>query len=131
MIGMRSLFRGYIIKTWKGVNFSVTTYKNINKIVVRYCVLYYKLCWDNRNQSLHSETVQRERVLEWYSKVKAQVETKEPRQVKLFAMRNHIQVERCRMETVLQWIYNVLKMIKKVEKVPQNDIRRYFEFAES
>ena len=44
MIRMRLLFRGYIVKAWKGVNFLVSTYRKLNRIVVRHCVMYYKLC---------------------------------------------------------------------------------------
>ena len=55
----------------------------------------------------------------------------EPMQVKLFALRNKIQPERCKSETILQWVCNALKMKRKVEKLPQNDIRRCFEFVEN
>ena len=44
MIGIRFLFRRYIVKAWKGVNFLVSTYRNLNRIVVRHCVIYYELC---------------------------------------------------------------------------------------
>ena len=63
--------------------------------------MYYKLCWNHQNKSMHNETVQRQRVLDWYHKIKIQVETKKPRQVKFFILRNRLQVERSKMETVL------------------------------
>ena len=37
VVGMRYLFRCFIVKTWKGVNFTDTTCRNLNKIVVHYC----------------------------------------------------------------------------------------------
>ena len=115
MVGMRHHFRGFIVKTWKGVNFSDTTYRKLNKIVMRHCVMCYKKCWDHRNESYHDETIQRQRVMKWHCKVKEQIETKEPLQVRLFIIRNKIQVEQCRTETIVQWMHNAMKMIKKAK----------------
>ena len=74
--------------------------------------------------------IQRERVIKWYRNIKEQIETKEPMQVRLFIIRNRIQIERCKTERITQWIYNAMKMIRKCKELPQNDIRRYFESAE-
>jgi len=126
MVGMDQLFRGYVVKVWKGANFSDGKYKEMNKILIRHCVKYYKTCWDHRNEEYHNETKQRRRILQWYQNIKSHVESNEPMQVKTFISRNKIQVERCKTEVILQWIYNVKKMIRKVENLPQNDIRRYF-----
>ena len=93
--------------------------------------MYYKKCWDHRNKSYHDEAIQRQRVLKWYSKVKEQIDTKEPIQVKLFILRNKIQPEQSRTKAIVQWIYNAMKMIKKVQTLPQNDIRRYFGSVET
>ena len=92
---------------------------------------YYKTCWDHRNEVAQDEEKQREQVLVWYNNVKLRVEIQEPMQVRLFAIRNKIQPERTRTESIVQWIYNVLKMMRKVEKLLQNDIMRYFGFVES
>ena len=102
MIGMRYLFRGFIVKTWKGVNFTEKKYRNLNKIVMHHCVIYYKKCWDHRNKSYHDEAIQRQRVLKWYSKVKEQIDTKEPTQVKLLILRNKIQPEQSRTKAIVQ-----------------------------
>ena len=127
MVGMKSLFRGYVVKVWKGANFSSKKYYCLNKILVRHCVNYYKTCWDHRNEILYDEVKQKERATEWYEKMKDQIENNEPMQVKLFACRNKIDVARAKSGEVLQWIYNVKKIIKEVGKLPKNDIRRYFE----
>ena len=47
MVGMKYLFRGFIVKTWKGANLSTNMYKILNKIVVYHCIMYYKKCWDH------------------------------------------------------------------------------------
>ena len=88
--------------------------------------MYYKLCWDKRNESLHNDRMQRQRAIQWYNNIKRYVESNEPRRVQLFAARTELQIDQSRTETILQWIYNVKTMIRKVEKIPQNDIRRYF-----
>ena len=127
MIGIVSLFRGYAVKVWKGIDFSSRKYHCLNKILIEHCVLYYKKCWDHRNKVLHDEGKQKQCALEWYKIIKKQVEEKEPLQVKMFVSRNRIDAERVGSKTLLQWIYNLKKIIKKVEKIPRNDIRRYFQ----
>ena len=130
MIGMHQLFRGYMVKVWKGVNFSDDKYKVMNKILIRHCVKYYKTCWDHRNEEYHNETTQRRRIIQQYHNIKNHVENNAPMQVKTFVSRNKIQVDRSKTEVILQWIYNVKKVIRKVEDLPQNDIRQYFGSSE-
>ena len=55
-----------------------------------------------------------------------QVEEKEPLAVKMHARRNKIDVERSSVEGIKRWIYRIKDMIKKVEKIHVEDIRRYF-----
>ena len=81
VVGMSYFFRGFITKVWKGVNFSSENYRQLNKIVIRHCVQYYKLCWDNRNEALHNESMQRQHAIQWYEKIKRYVESNKPRQV--------------------------------------------------
>ena len=38
ILGIRNLFRGYIVKVWKGANFAQDKYHKLNKIVVRLCI---------------------------------------------------------------------------------------------
>ena len=47
--------------------------------------------------------------------------------VNIFIRRNQIEVKDCDTETIKRWIYNVKEVMKKAEKIPKNDIRRYFE----
>ena len=44
-IGMKNLFRGCVIKSWTGVNFSGNKYRKLNKIVAKHCAEYYDKCW--------------------------------------------------------------------------------------
>jgi len=40
-VGMSNLFRQFIVKMWKGINFSSNKYKVLNKIVVRKHINFY------------------------------------------------------------------------------------------
>ena len=54
------------------------------------------------------------------------VEINEPLPVRKFARRNKIDVDRSNVESIRTWIYGVKEMIRKVEKIPVNDMRRFF-----
>ena len=41
MIGIAELFKGYIVKVWKGINFGLDKYKILNQVVVKMYVQYY------------------------------------------------------------------------------------------
>ena len=47
--------------------------------------------------------------------------------VNMFVRRNQIEVNDCDTEVIKHWIYNNKEVMKKAEKIPKNDIRRYFE----
>ena len=50
----------------------------------------------------------------------------EPIKVRMFIQRTDRNVNNNNMIEMKQWIYNVKEMSKKVEKLPQGDIRRFF-----
>ena len=83
--------------------------------------------WKHRNKAYHDPIKQRNRVVEWYNKLKSYIERSEPRMINMFIRINQIDVNSCNTETIRQWIYNAKEVMKKVEKLPKNDIRRYFE----
>jgi len=126
MIGMAELFRGNIVKVWSGVNFNQNKYQVLNKIIIKHCVLYYEKCWRDRNEIFHNEEKQKERVIRWKKKIELEVETNQPSNVKLFVSQMKIDETQCSSKTILIWIYNVKKIMRKVKKYPPNDIRRYF-----
>ena len=47
-------------------------------------------------------------------------------QVREFVKKFKINIEQCNIDTIKKWIINLKKIQKKVESVPNNDIRRYF-----
>ena len=89
--------------------------------------MFYNECWKHQNEEFHSEVKQRNYFVNWYEKLRKEVELNKPPQVKLFVRRNALELRRCSIETIRTWIYNVKELQKKVEKLPKEDIRRYFE----
>ena len=65
-IGFQVLFRGYAVKNWFDMDFSMIKFKECNKVIVRLCVKYYETCWRHRNKAMHNEEIQRSRMKEWY-----------------------------------------------------------------
>jgi hypothetical protein len=124
-IGMKDLFRGYVIKNWKETDFNSRKYRRLNKVLVRQCVWYYNECWKDRNRVMHDESKQRERLKKWYEKEKNKAERSEYRQLNLYVERCKIDIENSTNETIKKWIMNLKHMERKVEKIPVNDIRRW------
>ena len=54
------------------------------------------------------------------------MEQKELLAIKTFARRNKIDADRSDAESIRKWIYSVKEIIKKDEKMPENDTRRFF-----
>ena len=49
--------------------------------------------------------------------------------MKKFAEKSVINVDRSSSEVIRRWIDNVKQMKKRVEELPKNDMRRYFELG--
>ena len=46
---------------------------------------------------------------------------------KMFVQRNKIDAERTRTNDTMQWICNVKKIMKEVDRLPMNDVQQYCE----
>ena len=125
-IGFKHLFRGIVMRDWKGENLQHRKYRELNKILVRKCVWFYKQCWDKRNEAYHDEEKQRNRIRHWHKKIKEYVMEHEIIEVRIFSQRTDRNSSKNDVTEMKQWIYNVKEMSKKVEKFPQDDIRRFF-----
>ena len=90
---------------------------------MKHCYKY----WIDRNKAYHNETVQKERIMNWYQKVKEEMINCECPQVKSFTRRNELDETHTSPHVMQQWMHNVNEMHRKAEKRPKNDIRRYFE----
>lgn len=84
-------------------------------------------CWKERNEEYHNDDKQRNRLMKWYEKIKLKAENSNQRQMRLHVKKNEMKVQQCRTETIKRWMYNVKEFEKKIDKIAQNDVRRYFE----
>ena len=124
-IGFKHLFQGIVIRDWKGTDLRCRKYRKLNKILVKHCVMFYKKCWDDRNELYHDIDRQRNRICKWYEKIKEHVRENEPVEVKTFAQRTSRNINENNVQEMRQWIYNVKEISKKVKSLPQGDIRRF------
>ena len=58
LIRIKDLFQGFTIKVQVGSNFSEDKYTDCNRIILKYCMLYYLLFWNYRNIKLHNSRLQ-------------------------------------------------------------------------
>ena len=126
-IGMKYLFRGFIIKVQTGVNFSQTKYVDCNHIIVKHYLLYYSYCWEDRNNKLHDRVMQRERVVNWYEKEKRKARQSQYPQVKKCMEKREVNLETLNTEYIRRWTYSLRVLKKNAEKYQgTEDIRGYF-----
>ena len=122
---MKELFRGFVIINQVTTDFNCRKYKKLNKILAYRCVKYYNECWKDRNNIMHDENKQKERLKRWFEKEKSKAEKSEYRQLKTYVERCKIDVDRSNCETIKRWIMNLKHIERKVAKIPLNDIRRW------
>jgi len=126
-VGMKELFRGYVVIDWEGTNLRTKKYKELNKIIVKRCVQYYDECWKHRNEEYHNEEKQRKRIITWYERVRKKAENSNDNQIRMYVNKKVLDVERSKTDTIKRWIYNLKEFEKRMEKTKKSDIRRYFE----
>lgn len=80
--GMSELFRGHIAVDRKETNFECRRHRKLNMIIEQHSVKFYNNCWKDRNECMHDEQMQKERIKKWFEKEKAKDEQSEYRQIK-------------------------------------------------
>ena len=66
--------------------------------------------------------------MKWYKKVKEAMINCEYPHVKVFVLCSELDKNHTKPHILQQWVHNVKEMYNKAEKLPKNDIRRYFEY---
>ena len=125
-MGMQELFRGYVAVVWEGTNLNSKKYRTLNKIVPKKCIEFYMKCQKERNEAYHDECKQRQRITEWYKKVKNSAENSNKNQMRMYVKKYKINVQQYTLGTIKRQINNIKEFERKIEKIPQNNIRRYF-----
>ena len=124
-IRMKALFCRYPIIAQFGTNFQTTKYQESNKILIKLCINYYEKYWKYRNQMMHDNNKQKERIRKWYDTEYQVVLESEYPQVKKFRMRK-INKQTSTNKALLKWIYSLRKIKSRSEKYSLSDIRCYF-----
>ena len=124
---MKYLFHGFIIKVQTGLNFSQNKYIDCNHMIVKYCLLYYRYCWEDRNEKLHNREVQRERIISQYRNKLDKAKQSNYPQVKKYADQNQVNIETTNTEYIRWQIYSLHMLKKNAEKYQgKEDIQRFF-----
>ena len=93
------------------------------------CVECHNNCQKQRNKILYNGEKHKERIVRWYEKEKKKAEMSVHAPGRMFVKRSKINVKNSQVETIKTWIMNIKDIERKVEKLPCNDIRRYFELG--
>ena len=57
-VGMKYLFRDFMIRVWTSTNFNIKHYMEYNRVLIKQYIEYYRLCWEHRNKILHDLEIQ-------------------------------------------------------------------------
>ena len=71
------------------------------------CVEYYVKCWKHRNECIHDENKQRERVIEWYKNINSRIENSEMTQLKTCVRRCKTNFQQSATDRIIRWTWNV------------------------
>jgi len=56
---VNKIFRGFVVKDWfRGVESKMIKYHSLNKVIIKYSVIFYNKCWKERNKVFHSKEAQ-------------------------------------------------------------------------
>ena len=109
-IGFKHLFRGLVMRDWKGKNLQCRKYRELNKTLFKKLRWFYKQCLDDRNERFHDEKKQKRWSLQWYEKTTENVMENEPIQVRMFAQITNRNFNNSSASEMKQWICNVNAM---------------------
>ena len=127
-VGIQNLFWGYMVKTWVRTNFSNNRCRTLNKIAAWLCVKHHNKCWNQRNEMLHDSKQYRDRIIKWYKNKREKAENSKHALVWMFAKKCKINEDRSSIDKIKKWI-GIVKDMKKVEKLPKNNMWRYFKLG--
>ena len=94
VIGIKYLFRGYIIKKWSGIDFSFSIkYVELNRVIIAHSMKFYLTCWEDRNKCLHNPEEQWLRIVDWYENEWKEALKGDHLEVKKYVKSNELNVE--------------------------------------
>ena len=106
-LSIKYFFCRFIIKVWTRLIFSQNKYVDYNQIIIKYCILYYRYCWKDRNEKLHDREIQRERVINWYKKEREIAKQSQYLQVQKYGEQNKVNIKASNTEYIRRQIYSL------------------------
>ena len=95
-------------------------------MIIKYYILYYRNCQEDRNKKIHDREVQRERVINQYKKESEITKQSQYPQVRKYREQNKVNIEASNMKYIRRQIYSLRELKKNAEKYQgKEDIRGY------
>ena len=69
-LGMDQIFRRFVVKDWKGVEFHYSKHNVLNKTLVHHLMYFHRNYQKHRNGACHDPMKQKSRIIEWCNKLK-------------------------------------------------------------
>ena len=125
LIGHREIFRGIIVKDWYGANDARTSYHDIKKVIVFHSVKYYAHLWRSINLRRNSDSILRERLLQWAEKETISVQNQANVNVSRY-LETFDDIKRGSTDSIKTWLINLHTFKKNAVSTKSNDIRSFF-----
>jgi len=122
IISFAALFQGFIVRNWSSVEFS-SKFEDYNRIIVKYCVCYYRQCWEHRNSITNDEQKQAERIRTWYAEEFREVQNNSHLYIARFINTYKVDPQNHNPKVLKKWIFKLKKFKLKLEICAVDDIR--------
>ena len=99
-LGMKNIFRGYIVSNQYDTNFSKAKYSECNRVIIKHSINYYMKCQHLSNKITHNEQKQHKRILTWYHNEYNKAIENQFAQVKQFAINKKLNIDSTNTETI-------------------------------
>ena len=114
LVGMELIFKGWVVKNWLNANQSQShMMKKLNKINVKYGVIFYSKPWIHRNEIVHDDEKFREFVIDWHKRIVSDIEKGNKLNMRRHMRLQKLDVKKCDMKHIKLWNESTMKMSKQ------------------
>jgi len=93
IIGVDTIFRGFIIKDWITTNIKCNQFKEYNKVIVKAVTNFYMRYWEYRNKVYHNVKIKKKYITKWYMNLKNKITTSKNYQLQWYIIDYNINLE--------------------------------------
>ena len=69
--------------------------KRVNKIIIKYSILFYSKAWKNRNNVLHDTERYREHVVDWHQRLIEEIEKSNKPSMRKYTRLQKLDIDKC------------------------------------